>query len=552
MPVPQSFSSPQAWLYHRESHCPDHPYLHQPGEQETRVFTWGDCADQARRLASALRAMGLEPGDRVAIFSRNCAEWIIADLALMVGGYVSVPIYSSASEDTTRHTLEDSGARAVFVGKLDHPQEQERGLGSQILRIAMPYPTLSCQHQWQDLLQRHQPMKESFEPDPDEVMTLLYTSGSTGKPKGAVHTYRSFMFAGEQLGRALKVSASDRLLSYLPLAHCTERAYVEATSMVYQPQLWFVHSVDRFSDALNECQPTFFGSVPRLWKIFQLQILAKIPAQRLALLLKIPLLSRLVKKRIRRQMGLADSRWFMSGSAPISAALLDWWEALDMPLSEGWGMTETFAYGTLLPMGGEIRRGTIGKACAGTQLRLSEMGELQIKTETLMTSYYNAPEKTAESFTEDGFFLTGDRAEIDADGYVRITGRVKDIFKTAKGKYVAPAPIESRLGRNPHIELVCLVGSGLTQPVALVVLSEAARALSRDVLAQSLDATRVEVNAGLENHEKIAHLLVVSEAWDTGNGLLTPTLKVRRHPVEKHYAEALSRSHTQAVVFLTQ
>ncbi len=550
--MPEQFTTPQAYLYHYESQCPETPYLHQPSDDGTRVYTWGECADQARRLASALRSMGFEPGDRIAIFSRNCAEWIIADLALMVGGYISVPIYSSASEGTTRHTLEDSGSRAVFVGKLDHPEEQDAGIGPEVVRIAFPYPTLDCQHQWQDLLAQHEPLADSFLPSPDDVMTLLYTSGSTGKPKGAVHTYQSFLYAGDQIGRALDFGPKDRLLSYLPLAHCTERAYVEASSIVHQGQLWFVHSVDRFIDALKECQPTFFGSVPRLWKIFQLQVLDKLPAERLALLLKIPVVSGLIKKRIRRQMGLEHSRWFMSGSAPIAGSLLDWWEALDMPLSEGWGMTETFAYGTLLPYGAEIRRGTIGRACPGTELRLSEEGELQIKTVTAMTEYYNDAEKTAESFTDDGFFKTGDRAEIDADGYVRITGRVKEIFKTAKGKYVAPVPIEGRLARNPYVELVCLVGSGMTQPVALVVLAESAAEESREALTASLDATRKELNESLETHAKIGRILVVSETWDTSNGLLTPTLKVRRHQVEQRYAAALAEEHSQPVAFVSQ
>lgn len=550
--MPEQLTTPQAYLYRYERECPQQPYLHQPSDDGTRVFTWGDCADQARRLASALRSMGFEPGDRIAIFSRNCAEWIIADLALMVGGYISVPIYSSASETTTRHTLEDSGSRAVFVGKLDHPEEQDAGIGPEVVRIAFPYPTLDCQHQWQDLLDQHEPLAESFVPAPDDIMTLLYTSGSTGKPKGAVHTYQSFLYAGDQIGRALDFGPEDRLLSYLPLAHCTERSYVEASSIVHQGQLWFVHSVDRFIDALKECRPTFFGSVPRLWKIFQLQVLDKLPAQRLALLLKLPIISGVIKQRIRRQMGLEHSRWFMSGSAPIAGSLLDWWEALDMPLSEGWGMTETFAYGTLLPFGGEIRRGTIGKACPGTELRLSEEGELQIKTVTAMTEYWNDPEKTAESFTDDGFFKTGDRADIDADGYVRITGRVKEIFKTAKGKYVAPVPIEGRLGRNPFVELVCLVGSGMTQPVALVVLAESAAGESREALAESLDQTRKELNETLETHAKIGRILVVGETWDTSNGLLTPTLKVRRHQVEQRYAAALAEDHKQPVAFVSQ
>ncbi|MEM9533792.1 MAG: AMP-binding protein [Pseudomonadota bacterium] len=546
----QSFTTPQAILYHRETATPDQPFLHQPTADGWRRFTWGDCVSQARRLATALRGLGLKPGDRVSIFSRNCAEWLIADYALLIGGYISVPIYSSASEDTVRHILEHSEAKAVFVGKLDHPEAQDRGIPAAVTRIAMPYPTITCQLDWDALISANEPLKESWEPEPEELMTLLYTSGSTGQPKGAMHSYASFLYAGQHIGEALALTKEDRLLSYLPLAHCTERAYVEATSLVFANQLWFVHEIDTFGQNLKDCQPTFFGSVPRLWKVFQLQILAQMPAGRLAFLLKLPVISGAVKRKIKAGMGLGDSRWFMSGSAPIAASLLEWWEALDMPISEGWGMTETFAYGTLLAYGEPIRRGSIGKACPGTDLRISDNGELEIRTQTLMQGYYKNPESTAESMTEDGFFRTGDRAEIDGDGYVKITGRVKDIFKTAKGKYVAPVPIESRLARNPHVELVCLVGSGLTQPVALVQLTEAAQALDKSEVSQSFEEQRVSLNESLEPHAKIGHVVVVNDTWDTENGMLTPTLKVRRHAVEAHYGAAIAAVGAERVTFL--
>ncbi|MDJ0653729.1 MAG: AMP-binding protein [Xanthomonadales bacterium] len=545
----KNYQTPQQYLYHREKNHGATPFLHQPRDGRYRVYTWGEAIDHARRLVTALREIGIAPGSKVSIFSANCAEWFIADFALMIGGYISVPIYASANAGTISHIISHSGTRAVFVGRLDDPEAQGDAIPAEITRIAMPVPTASAHHQWDELIKRNQPYTDSPVPDPEDVMTLLYTSGSTGAPKGAIHTFSNFTFAGIEIGKAMGVGSDDRLLSYLPLAHCTERAYVEAASLVFGQQLWFVEGVDKFPQNLRDCAPTFFGSVPRLWKLFQLRVLEKVPPAKLDRLLGLPLIGWLVKRRIKRELGFQNSRWFGSGSAPIAPALLEWWGRLDVDIAEGWGMTETLAYGTMLAFGDPIRTGSIGKAAVATDLRISEAGELEIRTPTMMKGYYLDEAKTLESMTEDGFFKTGDRAEIDSDGYVRITGRVKDLFKTAKGKYVAPVPIESLIARDDGIEQVCLIGSGMKQPVALITLSEVMARTDREVLGAHLERVRKEVNSGLEKHERIDRFVVLDDPWTPENGLLTPTLKVRRHELESRFRGLVEQGYSESVVF---
>ena len=541
--------SPLAYLYQREKEEPDRLFLRQPVNRQFNDYTWGRLADEARCLASALQGLGIEPGDKVAIFSKNCAEWLVADVAIMMAGCISVPLYSTANEQTISHILQHSGAKAAFIGKLDDWDNQARGFAEHVIRIAMPYSLPACHFQWNELLAENEPMTGHPEPQLDQTMTLIYTSGSTGRPKGAVHSYRNFVFAGQRVGYLMDVQPDDRILSYLPLAHCTERAYVEAAALVNGITIYFAESLDTFADDLRIARPTLFGSVPRLWKRFQLGVLEKMPEQKLDRLLALPIIKNIIRKKIKKALGLDASRWYMSGSAPIAPSLLDWWARLDMPISEGWGMTESLAYGTTLKVGEEIRVGSIGKAAPDTEVRLSDEGEIEIRTGCLMQGYYNDPEKTRETITQDGFLRTGDRGEIDEDGYIFITGRVKDIYKTAKGKYVAPAPIESRIVRNKNIEQACLIGSGLKQPVALIELADISANIDREDLIQSLEETLTAVNEQLESHERIDRFLVVRDTWTPENGFLTPTLKIKRHELEAHYGEQVRTNNDARVVF---
>lgn len=544
-----TLKTPQQMLRHWEQTTPDFVYMRQPIDGQWREFTWREVGEQARRITTALQGFGLKPGDRVGIFSKNCAEWIISDLAIMLGGFVSVPVYNSANAETLSYVLEHAECKAAFVGKLDSLAGLADAIPNGCVTIAYPYQTLPAQHQWQDLLDANEPVAHDHEPALDDVITILYTSGSTGNPKGAVHTYASYAFVGTEISRLWGGGPNERFLSYLPMAHCTDRAYVESSSLYCSAKVSFVESLDTFFADLQRCQPTLFGSVPRLWKRFQLGILENTPQSKLGLLLKIPILSGMVKKKIAAGLGLEQCKWQASGAAPIAPALLEWWSSVGLPVAEGWGMTETFAYGTQAWPGLPLRTGTIGKALPGVDLKLSDDGELLIKSPSLMREYYKEPEKTAEEFTDDGFFRTGDRAEIDADGYVKITGRAKEIFKTSKGKYVAPVPIESLVAQNELVEQVCVVGMGRKQPVALVQLAEGSDAA---VAGSSLEATIGQVNGGLESHERLDRVIVIEEPWTPENGMVTPTLKIKRHLVEQRYSGLISMEQGPKVVFESQ
>ncbi|MDX1571515.1 MAG: AMP-binding protein [Xanthomonadales bacterium] len=533
------FKSPQQMLTHWEETAPDHVLLHQPVNRQWQTYSWKRVMDEARRIATALGAMGLEPGDRVGLISKNCAHWLIADFAIMAGGFVSVPIYPTANAKTIDYVLRHSEAKACFVGKLDDFKQQQSGFPEDLPTIAFPYPnTMPCDHRWDDLLVANEPLSSLAEPQAEDIMTLLYTSGSTGNPKGAVHNYASFQFVGTVVGKFLEVDPEDRVLSYLPLAHCTERAYVEGSAIYNNSCLYYNESLETFKADLTHCRPTFFGSVPRLWKKFQLGILQKMPQEKLDFMLKIPIVSGMVKKKVQAGLGLDQARWLGSGTAPIARALLEWWESIDMPIKEGWGMTETFAIGTNLPPGEPHKVGTIGKPLPEVDIKIGDNDEILIKCPSLMVEYYKEPEMTAEAFTEDGYLKTGDCGAIDSDGYVSITGRAKEIFKTAKGKYVAPVPIESLIAQNPLIEQACVVGIGRSQPVALVQLA-AEGVGDKDLARQRLEDTLALVNGKLESHERLDRIIVVSEEWTPENELLTPTLKLKRDKLESKYQEMI-------------
>ena len=543
MPV----KTPLEMLYHWEKNTPDAVYLRQPVNGIFHELTWAQVADQVRRIASALIAQNYDQGSHIAILSKNCAEWFITDLAIAMAGHVSVPIYATAGQETIRYILTHSNCKAVFIGKLDDTQVQCAAIDDSITRFAFPYGDIPAHYRWHELLLQP-PLASSPVSAAEDIMTIIYTSGSTGNPKGVVNTFGSYAWSCQTLAEALKVGNKERMLSYLPLAHITERVYVEGASLYNGFAVSFVESLDTFADNLRAVSPTIFISVPRLWTRFQMGVLAKVPPKKLNTLLSIPLLGQVVARKIRKQLGFNDVRIFGSGSAPISPATLEWYAKLGINICEGWGMSENNGLGTLSHPFRKDKIGCIGRAYNGLGLRISEDGEIQLKGPCVMGEYYLEPEKTAEAFTADGWLRTGDKGEIDSDGYVRITGRLKEIFKTAKGKYVAPVPIESLLMENPLIEQICVTGNNLKQPIALVVLTPEAKAHNPDHIQHSLERTLNKVNDQLESHAKLDSLVVVKDAWTIENGLLTPTLKIKRHLIEGKYQDLIQQPHNQAVV----
>jgi len=287
---------------------------------------------------------------------------------------------------------------------------------------------------------------------------------------------------------------------------------------------------------LQRSRPTLFISVPRLWLKFQLGVFQKVPPKKLNRLLKIPILSGVVKKKILTQLGLNHVRFAGSGSAPIPKEVIDWYRSLGLELLEGYGMTENMSYSHCTKPG-QVRVGYVGPSYPDVECRISEEGEILVKSPGNMTGYYKMPEKTAEEFTEDGFFKTGDQGEIDELGRLKITGRVKELFKTSKGKYVAPVPIENQINNHPRVEACCVSGAGYPQPFGVVMLSEEARGSDQDTVESELAAYLDDINAGLPPHERLAFLAVTRDEWQPENGFLTPTMKLKRTRLEETYGE---------------
>lgn len=531
---------------------PDREFLLQPVDGTLHARTFRQAEDEARRLAAALTTFGLKPGDKVAILAKNSAEWVLADFAIAMAGMISVPIYPTANADTISYIIGHSEAKAIFVGKLDDPDAISSAIPVSMPSIAFPYPTLECRHEWHDLIGAAEPVTSVSEPASEDVMTILYTSGSTGKPKGVVISYRAYMYGCRATADLVGIGPDSRTLSYLPLAHVVERMSVVGPSIIGGAKIYFVESLETFIQDLKASKPTAFCSVPRLWVKFQSGVHAKMPAGKLRLLLAIPIVGRIVAGKIREQLGLDNCRMCASGSAPISPHTLNWYKKLGIGIGEAWGMSETSGLSCAnIPF--EAKRiGTIGQPPAGTELKISEAGELLIRSPGLFTEYYKQPELTQESFDADGFFHTGDKADWDKHlEAFRITGRVKDIFKTAKGKYVAPVPIESRLSANPLLEQICIIGTGLPAPIAVVVLADAAKHLPIKTVEASLNATLTDTNSHLESHERISNIFVTDDEWTTENGLLTPTLKVKRDQLESRYLSVLGRTFSDTVFWET-
>ncbi|MCG9697823.1 AMP-binding protein [Shewanella sp. Isolate11] len=531
------FKSPVDMLQHWVERYGDNIYLRQPINGQYVDFSWREVQQKMQQIAGALRHLGLQPGDKVAVLSKNCAEWFITDLALMHGGYISVPIYPTANADTIRYVLEHSESKAIFIGKLDYWADQEAGVGGDLLRMAMPYDTMPAQYQWDTLLKMGQPLVDAPAITPEQIMTLIYTSGSTGKPKGAIQTFASFEWTCKAVVRDLKTDVEDRLLSYLPLAHITERVAIEGSSFYSGSCVAFVESLDSFVADVQRARPTVFFSVPRLWSLFQKNIIDKIGYAKLNFLLKVPIVSGIVKKKIHQGLGLEHCNLLGSGSAPIPPSLIAWYHKIGLNICEAWGMTENSAYSIINHPFEASKIGSVGRPVEGCSIKQAESGELLVRSPGLMSGYYKQPEATESCFDQEGYFHTGDLCNIDADGYVTITGRVKDNFKTSKGKYVAPVPIERKLAQDPHVELICIIGSGLPHPVALVQLSEGAALQAREEVRSSLKATLDSINPNLESHETVDAIVVVSEAWDVENDVLTPTLKIKRHVLESRFSE---------------
>ncbi|TMX56981.1 AMP-dependent synthetase [Vibrio alginolyticus] len=518
---------------------PNEVYLKQIINRQFVEYTFSDVADQALKLVSALRSLGVKPGDKVALVSKNCAEWFICDLAIMLGDYVSVPIFPTAGADTIEYCVTHSESKAIIGGKLDDPKATQQVIDAmpELISIALPYDTApKCKHEYQALIADAVPSKERPQHYDDKLMSLVYTSGTSGLPKGAMLTYGAFSWSVQQLINHIGIQENDRLFSYLPLAHITERVYIFGSSIMGGVPTAFPESLDTFIEDVKMHRPTLFISVPRLWTLFQQRIQDKLPQKKLNILLKIPFVNSLIKKKLADGLGLDQARVLGCGSAPVSPALLEWYHSVGLDITEAWGMTESFAYSTLNYPFRADKIGSVGNAGPGIELKIAADDEIMVRGKGLFSGYYKNDIATQESFDSEGWLHTGDIGAIDSDGYLTIQGRKKDNFKTAKGKFVSPVPIEKKLFEYSRVEMMCLIGLGLPAPILLVVPHDFPN-FDRERYARTTRKVIAKMNQELASHEQIKGVLMIKEPWSIENGVLTPTLKIKRHVLEQKYHE---------------
>jgi len=533
------------YVFEHEQQRPDDILLTQPlGGGRVADYSWSDVLGQARRMAAHIKSLGLAPGARVAILSKNCAHFVMAELAIWMAGCTTVAIFPTETAQTVGYVLGHSEASLLFVGKLDIWPQQQPGVPAGLPCIALPLAPSTQFDTWDAIVERTEPLKGLAGREPDDLAMLIYTSGSTGTPKGVMLEFSAITAASEGIVEFLRSYLGDgpqRVLSYLPLAHSYERAWIQCAQLVRgQTQIFFAETLQTFVADLRRARPTMFASVPRLWLKFQLGVFSKMPPAKLDRLLGLPLIGRLVAHKVLKGLGLDHVKLAGSGSAPIPAELIEWYHRIGLNLIEGYGMTEDFAYSHTSTV--QLRApGYVGVPMPGVQVRIAPDGEVLIKSPGRLRGYFKRPDLDAESFTEDGFFHTGDRGERRADGLLKITGRAKELFKTSKGEYVAPAPIESMLEADPWIEAAMVSGANHPFPYALVVLAEDRRPRMGDPsfrarveaeMGRLLDS----VGAKLPDAQRPRMIVVLKEPWTIENGCLTPTMKVRRYQIEANVA----------------
>jgi long-chain acyl-CoA synthetase len=529
-----------------EAHSRADRFLAKRGSAWTPVST-ADFDRDVRAAAAGLAAAGVRRGDRVALLSYNRLEWAVADYACQLLGAADVPIYSTLPADQVKFILKDSGSKLLFAENAAQA-EKAAGLGLPTVSFdAAPGTT-----PFAEFLKPGASAPEA-DPAPDDLATLIYTSGTTGEPKGVRLTHRNLISNLSGCCSILGIGTEDTVLSFLPLSHSFERILDYAA---FHRGCTIAHAehVEKVVANLMEVRPTVLGAVPRFYeKVYaRIQEAAKqLPPRRrrvfdwalrvgaeaaeharrgtrpgLWLRLRHWLARSLVQSKMADKVG-GRIRLFISGGGALSREVAEYLGSLGFTLLEGYGLTET-APVLAINAPGAARLGTVGKPLPGVELKLAEDGEILARGPNVMSGYHNRPDDTA-AVLQDGWFRTGDIGEFDAEGYLKITDRKKDLLKTSQGKYVAPAPLENRLKLSPHVLNAVVVGDGRKYAAVLIVPAPGA---TREELQAAVNAA----NEGLPSHEKLKKFAVVDRDFSIEGGELTPTLKVKRRFVEKKYA----------------
>lgn len=536
-----------------ERDCANTVYLIQPRNGVWHELTWAEVVLQARKVAGFLRGLGLKRGSHIGIISKNCAEWFIVDFGITLAGMVSVPLFSNQYKESIHYVLEHAEVKLVFVGKLDDHNLVRSYIPDHYPTIGFDYhKDLKVDHSWCDVLATN-PLIDVIEPEPEDLYTIIYSSGTMGNPKGAMYTHQAIanylvIFPKDLL--RLNQLEHYKLVSYLPLAHVYERSAIELSSVVMNASVSFIEKLDKFTDNLQHIQPTFFTAVPRIWGVFQQKIEQKISPRTLQFLLKIPFISTLIKRKIRHTLGFDSCTNFFSGASYLPVSINSFFGKLGIVIEEGYGQTENLAYVTVSLLN-EVKYGYAGTARLEVELKLSEDNELLMYSPCLMLGYYKDLTNSKAAFTEEGWLHTGDFAEIDPMGRLKILGRVAENYKNQTGEFVTPGRIEKQFSQEKYIDQLCMVGQGLPSNILLVTLNPGTLLInSKEEITQFLQLILHKVNSNLLKFEKIAHIIVVKDAWTPANNRLTPTLKVKRRVIEKEYAQLIENALKQKSIVI--
>jgi long-chain acyl-CoA synthetase len=566
--------------------------------------SWRDLGGHARRIAMALAADGLQPGEVAAILANTRREWSYADYGILLAGGVSSGIYPTDAASQVHYLCADSATRVLFV-------EDDEQL-DKVLEVREQLPLLSriVVFEMEGLERLDDPMVMSLEAfeargeafdrsNPGEferrlaarsqhdLAILIYTSGTTGKPKGAMLSHRNLCSVMERFAPELSADETDDKMAFLPLCHIAERMIGQFLSLETGARLNYVENPETIAENIREIAPSIILCVPRVWEKFYSAVSIRLreatPLQRWAygvaisigyrvadrrfsgqpvgagLLAAFGLARFLVLNNIRKAIGVNRMRWAISGAAPISPELIRWYHALGVPLYEGWGMSETTAGGSLnLP--GAIRLGTIGRPQPWAEMKVSAEGEILIRGDNVFIGYLNQPEKTAEVLDADGWLHTGDVGTVDEDGFFRITDRMKDIIITAGGKNITPSEIENELKFSPYITDAVVIGDRRAFLTALVMIDhENVERFAQELNVpftnfQSLCRTREvqeliqgevdRVNTRFARVEQVKKFRLIEHKLTAEDEELTPTMKLKRKLVNEKYRDLIESMYS--------
>ncbi len=547
-------------FYEWEKQLKDKPYLKQPFGDNWEEYTWGEVGNMARRLATGLKSLNLREGAHIGIYSKNCREWIISDLAIVMAGYVSVPFFPSLNGKELAYIMDYGDVDALFVGKIETWDQIKDDLPEGMPLIKFPHydgcSNVTKGHEWFEFINSHEPMQNPNQPKLSDLWTIIFTSGTTGNAKGVMLTYQAIdgikvVLDDPNNPLGIKHDGNNDFISYLPLNHIFERVVIEWCSFRYGGTISFVESLDTFGKNLKAVQPHVFAAAPRVWTKLQLGLLAKFPQKKLDTLLKIPLVSSLLKKLIKKGLGFSNARIVVSGSAPMPVELIEWFRKVGVYITNGYGMTENCAICSSVDGRDFEKLHTVGQPQKGVELKIDEeTGEILMKGPFIMKGYYKNEELTNATI-RGGWLHTGDKGFLDEDNYLHITGRVADSFKTSKGEYIEPLTLEQHFVNINEIEEVCVVGLGIAQPLCLIQLSEIGKTTSKEVISTMLTDRLNEVNSDLVNYKKISTLIIVKDEWTQQNGIVGPTQKLKRGAIEDKYSKGYLNWHnsSEQVIF---